>query len=714
MIIADKDIIKKALDVLALLNTAIKSVRLYPPTSASVTSSIEKLYQSLLNLLAQEEQIFFTESEKSLLFGGKSLSQKDQEKLLAISFVNVLLSFDIRSISFRRGLEKEELGRFIGLLSRNPESVQSDGGLNKLLTDQNIVHVYLDQKVYMAMDQNQQILSNLDGPDDKVTRFFRLTHPQMDPSSSQFREMVKTPGALGQAFKTGLSKMMAQKETLTNTQLSENLNSMLSLLDKISGGLDDENRSILSQDIGQALLEADPAMAEQLTSQNAKHLFGGQLFQYLMTELTQNKLDGAGGDAKTPEGAAASDDPKSKLLQIAEKFALRLQDPRTLLDEALMAVLPKIIEQLLVQKEQEALEILFERLAANLKSENPKVRVSAAGSLADIIERLPGEQKNEIVEKLSGKLIEWIKRESFISFEYQRICNILKNVTQDHIVQKQFPEALKYLDAFDTVAYGTIEKPDAAISAAIAIIDQLACPENIDILLNEIDSPDNQRQVDAGRIIAMLGNAAVDDLLDQLRTNNNSNERVRIMHLITSAKEKALPLITDQITKEAPWFYLRNLAYLLGQIGNEESAHALAPLLSHGNDKLRQEALKSIYRVGGNQRGNILLAALPLADEEFKSGIVEALGQSKITVAVPLLIDLLKNRPLIASAARTNLEEKICAALGTIGSLDAIPALAGIAEAKSFLGLRSYPDKVKGAAARSLKTLRRKVIEQGP
>ena len=113
-------------------------------------------------------------------------------------------------------------------------------------------------------------------------------------------------------------------------------------------------------------------------------------------------------------------------------------------------------------------------------------------------------------------------------------------------------------------------------------------------------------------------------------------------------------------------------------------------------------------------RGKLLIAALPGADEELKIGIVEALGVARAADAVSPLLELLKERPLIASAARQNLEDKICTALGAIGSPDAIPLLSEIAETKSFLGLRSYPDRVKAAAARALVILRRKVAETGP
>ena len=288
----------------------------------------------------------------------------------------------------------------------------------------------------------------LDISDDQITQFFLLTHPDMDPAAPQFREMARNPEALSKAFEAGLSKMMAQKETLTGVQLSENLNNMLSLLDKIAGGFDDENRGKLSRDVGQALLKTDPAMAEQLTTQNMEHLLGGLLLQYLTAELTQSKLGGDRANGRLRTGG----DSKSKLVQVAEKFSLRLQDTRTLLDEGLMTVLPKIIEQLVAQKENAAMESMLERLAANLTSESAEVRASAARSLADIIESLPGDRKEAVIEKLSGNLTAWLANENIFSAECPRICGILKDVAQNHIRSTQFSDAIKYLQAFNAIA----------------------------------------------------------------------------------------------------------------------------------------------------------------------------------------------------------------------------------------------------------------------
>ena len=150
---ADIDIRLKALDVLVIMKTAIKNVRLYPPTSATITTAIEKLHLILLEIFEQEAPLIFAESEKSILICGKLLEQKDQERSQVTTLLNILLNFGIRSISFNKGLEKEELAAFMELLSKKPEVVKKEGDLPKIMAEKNILHIYLDQKVYVSMDK---------------------------------------------------------------------------------------------------------------------------------------------------------------------------------------------------------------------------------------------------------------------------------------------------------------------------------------------------------------------------------------------------------------------------------------------------------------------------------------------------------------------------------------------------------------------------------
>jgi HEAT repeat protein len=378
-----------------------------------------------------------------------------------------------------------------------------------------------------------------------------------------------------------------------------------------------------------------------------------------------------------------------------------------------MASLPDIVGQLDSHEEQSTTGTIIHRLSSNLLNDKAEVRAQASTALVEIMDRLPSEQQTEGIEKLLDKLVEWIRFEVLATPAYEKICRYLKNLIQNFIHQGRFTETIPILDVFNLIHTGILEKNDRAHAISSEIIINLASEELLDILFEEFNTNGKGKQVDAGRILVRLGEIPLNRLLDILREHDDSNERVRILHLLGEVGPRLVPLIRERISEDEPWYYLRNLAYLLGRVGSEDSVSALRPLLLHENIRVQEEALKSVYRTGGNERGPLLLSILPMKDDPFKFSIVEMLGTLKFVDAVPSLLELLKARPLLASSSRMHLEEKICIALGTIGAPEAIPVLSEIRLTKGFLGIRSYPDKIKVAAAKALVSIKRKKAEAG-
>ena len=751
---ADIDIKLRALDALIIMNTAIKNVRLYPPTSATIANTIEKLHLIFLELLEQEAPIIFAESEKNILICGKPLEQKDQERSPVTALLNILLNFGIRSISFDRGLEKEELSAFMELLSKKPDVVRNEGDLPKIIAGKNIRHIYLDQKVYVSMDKDQEIISSLDIKDDEITQFLMSAHPELASDPQKLQEMMKNPEWILQTFKDGLAQIMAQKGTLSNQQLSEKLKNMLSLVDKVTSPLEQNDKDNILQNIGKTIATMDNDIIQELSSQEIEQLFGGMLLQYIMfstldevkpedksvesnisnastSEENSSSAGGAGQENIDNQGSSSGDtagsentdyqgsdsgdtassektDYQKQLFNLKEKLLSRLKDnSRPFMDAPLLLVLPKIIEQLVAQKEQETMEKIISRLMADLLNEDADVRAQASKGLTEIIESFSADRQSELIERLSGQLIDWIKLETVVTLDYRKICRSLQKLLQDFIRQGRFTESIPIMDVFNDIHARILEKNDEIRDVSSEIIQNLASEEYLSILFKELHNNERNKRDEAGQILVRFGDIILDHLLDIVQEASDSDERINIIHLIIDMGQKAIPAIKDRINnKKAAWHYLRNMAYLLGHIGNETDAHLLQPLLLHKNERVRSEALKSISQIGGKKRGSLLLSVLPDADDQFKINIIEALGNAKCAEAVPNLLGLLKKRSLIASQSQNDLQEKICIALGLIGSPEAIPTLSEIAESKSFLRIRTYPEKVKHAAGRALKSIK--------
>jgi HEAT repeat protein len=529
---ADTDLQMKAMDALVLMHSAIKNVQLYPPASPLIASSIERFYQILQEILKMESPLIFAESEKKAMLRGKVLNQKEQETIHITFLLDILIRLGIKDISFDKGLEKDELSVFIKLLAKKPETIFNEGGLPKLMAENRIAHIYMDKKVYVAMDKDNEAISN--------------------------------------------------KPAESNTSSADKSN----------------NVDIIS------------------------------------------------------------------------------------------------------------------RLMDDLLNENADTRIHSSSELAGIIESLsPDEQKN-LLKRLSGKLIEWIKLETLVTPAYKKICYGLQTLLQTLILQERFADAIPIMDVFSDIHTGLLKKDNNVREVSHKVLEDLASEDNVQILFRELNTNEKHKEAEALHLLAKFDDTILNKLLDMVKDITDSDERVRVIHLIRRMGHRAIPAIKERISNiNAPWYYLRNLAYILGHVGNEESAYILQPLLNHKNDKVRMEALKSIGQTGKNQRGPLLLSILPQADEELKFHIIEMLGKIRCTEAVPNLLDMIKNKSSLSKDELMPLQQKICNALGAIGSPEAIKPLLEIAESKSFLGMGSYPVEVKYAAKRALASIKRKQEE---
>jgi HEAT repeat protein len=328
------------------------------------------------------------------------------------------------------------------------------------------------------------------------------------------------------------------------------------------------------------------------------------------------------------------------------------------------------------------------------------------------IASLPSEEQRDMVKRLSAHTAKWIEMGTTVTPVYKEICHRLQTLLQDFINHGYFAEANTIIDVFSKINNGTLKKDDKVREISLEVLRNLASENNIYSLFKEININDNDKKTtEACQILAGFGDLVINKLLNIVRDSNDSKERIRIIHIIEKIGHAAIPGIKASISINAPWYYLRNMAYILGLIGNETSADTLRTLLLNKDKRVRNEAFKSIGQTGGNKKGSVLLSVLPQADQELKVKIIEMIGKIRCTEAVTNLLDMLKNKHLIAKDEQISLQEKICNALGSIGSPEAIKTLLEIAEAKSILGIGSYPKEVKAAAERALANIKRKQEE---
>lgn len=737
------DIQSKILEVLVILNKATKNLRLYPPSSAISIKSIDNLLDAFMDIFVLEESLDFAEAEKILLIGGEALPPKEQGRPHVAALVNFLLNFGLKSITFQKGMSRDELLAFLELMTQL-SGVGGDQGdaLREAMEEKQVTHIILNQKVYIAKDQDSQLLASLDIKDEEIVKYMAEAYPDQDFDIDKVRAMAGDELWVSTIFQSGMKQIMQDRETVGSNTLTQSMMHLFTVLDKVTSLLDQEKICRL---IAKSIADLDPEMISLILSKDMDHIFGGGLFQQIIDQMSDEKVEQVAQqmqisdqESETIDSAdrESMNDAYQRLLATekgsemqrnieARKLAelnererekIRLHEQvrqiikgsdEQFLRSELMTSLSGIVSKLLDFEEQRLLEKLIERIVRGLASDVQNVRDQVAIALVEAISPLPDNGHMTQIERNSGPLVAWISQETTASPSYQSLCSWLKDCARDQILRGSFTEAIPILEVFNRIHYGLLDKNDTITALADDTIRELASGELLTTLFDEFDNNRQNKQFTAGRVLVRLGDIPLNRFLDILRDNEDSNERVRILQLIADIGQMAVPVIRERLQGDEAWYYVRNLVYMLGKIGTESTAAVLQPLLMHKNRRVREEALKSLHRTGGTERGPIMMSILTAVDDEFKLDIIETLGSIKYSEAVPALLDLLKERPVVASATRIELEGKICTTLGKIGSGSALPTLTEISQPK-FFRLRKYPALVRKAAARAIATIEAK------
>ncbi|MFQ5480186.1 MAG: HEAT repeat domain-containing protein [Thermodesulfobacteriota bacterium] len=187
-------------------------------------------------------------------------------------------------------------------------------------------------------------------------------------------------------------------------------------------------------------------------------------------------------------------------------------------------------------------------------------------------------------------------------------------------------------------------------------------------------------------------------LLDDAVQAPEAIVRRNIFNTLLLFKETLIPYIEERI-KSGVWYEVRQMAALLGEIGDAENLHLLEEIYSHDNVKIKKEALKSLARIPSAEAAAFLSQALMEDDTSLVSQAIVSLGFLRDSSALENITEIAAKWEPFAKSH--NLQKEAIKALGNIGSPDSVPALSGILMRKSWFS-RQYNDELRALAAKSL------------
>ena len=105
-----------------------------------------------------------------------------------------------------------------------------------------------------------------------------------------------------------------------------------------------------------------------------------------------------------------------------------------------------------------------------------------------------------------------------------------------------------------------------------------------------------EEEKDGAALLSKHGALAAEALLRKLQAEEEPGRRKILLSLVLRLGEKAVPSILSRIDGQR-WFFLRNLCFLLGEIGAPAGIPPLVGMLSAREPKVRREAVQALGKI---------------------------------------------------------------------------------------------------------------------
>ncbi len=164
---------------------------------------------------------------------------------------------------------------------------------------------------------------------------------------------------------------------------------------------------------------------------------------------------------------------------------------------------------------------------------------------------------------------------------------------------------------------------------------------------------------------------AAEVLLGYLANADGMRERRAYMQILRSMPQGVEQVI--HMLAHTQWFVVRNVAELMGDLRMEEAVSGLGEALVHDDHRVRRAAAVALAKIGTPATVESLRRALKDGDPELRIQVASSIGRASRALAMPLVA-------LIETETNPDVVREYYAALGRIGSPEAVQALAQAAE----------------------------------
>jgi HEAT repeat protein len=198
--------------------------------------------------------------------------------------------------------------------------------------------------------------------------------------------------------------------------------------------------------------------------------------------------------------------------------------------------------------------------------------------------------------------------------DLQDLLDAVQGAIPGLIEGKEFALLKRTLDAVAAAGDGKSADRREMASNALAAVDFRRLAEEC------LSGPAAAKECGEGlEILARHGDRSAAPLLDRLLVEPDKGMRKVLLSLLVRIGEPAVPAIVERL-QDHPWYFLRNLCFILGAIGASATVPGLVRMLAHKELRVRREAIHALGKLRATDPDAVLaLGRILLAESLFSA-----------------------------------------------------------------------------------------------
>lgn len=689
--INNEDVQHLGAEILKTFRMTIANFKIYPLGSNILDNSINSLLLLLKNGLHSYPELNISQANEKLLFQGKELPlSADLSKAAIDSFWKILAEHNIQSITFKAGIEQQELLLLIEhLLSKKEHKTE----LIELFNEKENSHISLDQTVYVPIVKGEIIIQKVSNSLNNIKKGEEIESvlktlsqaygmmeqiPEQNVKDNVQKHLATkladlNPMVLKEIFGRQLPQKIEQsglKDSLLSTLSKDKITEIFSEISCWYKDLSDQNNPNFKS-IDQ-LNSLKTFISQILTSPTSKKVSFKVFEQLLKNELIE----------KIPEGITETKDEKKELLFSTDK--LLEKESASLLESPVYQEIPLMIKQLSQLNLDDYAQDLTKKVLENMDNTSPMIRLSAIQLIAKIYENLSSIDDEKLLTIMQEKIFESLEKETSTE-AHKQITKLLIKRAHDFLLKKDTDNLLLIIKTFKQALFSSQEKEKTRI---INISLEKIAYESKELLLTDFKSVNQKKHETSLQITSALGNSCTKFLIEAIKEVDDLRIRKNLAKILKSVGNEGIISLRNELNLGLSVSSLKKIIEILDEFKIEPFLIQLETLSTFPDPSIKKDIISVLTKTNSSQISTILIKFLSDSDLSIRKEAIKGLGKLKDTEAVDELIQLFKKSKDIS------FQEEICIALGQMESEKTFPFLTKLLKRrKKFFGLQKGTDE---------------------